>query len=91
MPLQALELDIPDEADNVAALRIALLQLKEALPLGALIERDEDVRASSSGSEKGPKALVVHWTEAFEAQWVNHLMEAKTPQEVRTCLCATRD
>ncbi len=99
---QNLELDIPEAAGEVVALRIALLQLKETLPYGALIESEDDLGtaggggcagglsspspASGGGSGGGSgstlKAPPCYWTKALEEQWVNHLMEATTAQDV---------
>lgn len=87
----SLELDVPDDADDITALRIALLQLKETLPCGSLIESEEDLTSSrksspsgggKSSSGSGLKAPPCFWTEAVEQHWVNHLMEAKTAQEI---------
>lgn len=76
------EIDIPDGVDDVGALRMTLLQLKDGLPLGALINDPEDLGTHLKDS----LGLRVHtpgvWTEELEANWVNHLMEAKTAQEV---------
>ncbi|EKU20026.1 bromodomain containing protein, partial [Nannochloropsis gaditana CCMP526] len=93
---QSVELDIPEDADEVVGLRIALLQLKETLPNGALLESPEDLGGSiahlggggstnihAGDGEVGPvRAPVCYWTEALQAQWINHLMEAETPHEV---------
>lgn len=86
---QAWELHIPEGADAVAALRIALLQLKESLPYGALVESEDDLanvnsggsssKSSGSGGGKGPLFV---WNEALAEQWTNHLMEAQEPHEV---------
>jgi hypothetical protein len=96
---QSLELDIPEAAGEVVALRIALLQLKETLPYGALIESEDDLVTAGGGggagglASPGPaggggggsgtlKPPPCFWTKALEEQWVNHLMEATTAQEV---------
>lgn len=100
---QSLELDIPEAADEVVALRIALLQLKETLPLGALIESQDDLVTAGTGGGAGLyspapsgggggsgsgsgsntlKAPPCFWTPAVGEQWMNHLMEATTAQEV---------
>ncbi len=86
---QSVELDIPEEADEVVGLRIALLQLKDTLPYGALLEGPQDLVGTEGtvGSEGGPeggpvKPPACYWTDALQAQWVNHLMEASTAQEV---------
>ncbi|GAB5035476.1 bromodomain containing protein [Nannochloropsis oceanica] len=88
---QSVELDIPEDADEVVGLRIALLQLKETLPAGALLEGPEDLGGSGSSGSVGmgaegesgaARASVCIWTDTLQAQWINHLMEAETAQEV---------